>query len=455
MKITEMFFARLMTGLVLFCMATLSHGAAVVYNWTTIAGVTNTIGSKDGTNNGALFNLPYGVALDGNGNVYVADYGADTIRKMARVGTNWVVTTIAGSVTNAGSADGTNTAALFHSPRGLVVGNNGNIFICDAVNATIRMLTAVGTNWVSSTIAGSVTNYAIADGTNGGARFEEPDGIIQDGAGNLYVAEFNGYVIRKLTQSGTNWIVSTIAGLALTSGSSDGIGSAARFNNPYDVVIDGNGNLFVTDFLNKTIRKLTPVGTNWMVSTIAGSPGQRGHVDGTNSNALFRNPTGVTMDGNGNLYVTDTDNDTIRKIVPVGTDWVVSTIGGQVGITDAASDNGTNSMALFNTPRGIKVDGRGNLFVADFDHATVRLGTPLIPAMASISLSGTNLVVNGINGLAGGTYYVFATTNAALPLSQWTPVATNVLNATGNFTFTATNAVNPNSQQQFYILQLQ
>jgi sugar lactone lactonase YvrE len=449
-----MILVRLMAGLVFFCMIASSRGAAVVYNWTTLAGVATVIGGTDGTNSNALFYEPYGVVLDGS-NIYVADLLGDTIRKMTHAGTNWVVTTIAGSFTNVGYADGVNSAALFNSPRGLVVATNGNIFISDTLNAVIRMLTPVGTNWVSSTIAGSVTNYAVVDGTNGNARFEDPDGMIQDGAGNLYVAEFNGDVIRKLTPSGTNWVVSTIAGVALTPGSSDGIGSAARFNNPYDVAIDSNGNLFVTDFLNKTIRKLTPVGTNWMVSTIAGSAGQRGHLDGTNSNARFRNPTGVTMDSSGNLYVTDTDNDTIRKIVPAGTNWVVSTIGGQVGVTDAVSNDGTNSMALFNAPRGIKVDGHGNLFVADFDHATIRLGTPLIPAMASISLSGTNLMVNGINGLAGGTYYVFATTNAALPLSQWTPVATNVLNATGNFTFTATNAVNPNSQQQFYILQLQ
>lgn len=446
-----------MAGAAFLCMIALSCNVAraQIYNWTTIAGVANTVGSADGTNSGALFNAPYGVALDGSGNVYVADYSADTIRKMTHVGTNWVVTTIAGSATNSGNADGTNSAARFNAPRGLVVGNNGNIFICDGGNATIRMLTAVGTNWVSTTIAGSVTNFGSADGTNSAAQFNTADGIIQDAAGNLFVDSYTDNTIRKITPSGTNWVVSTIAGTAGITGSQDGLGNIALFDNPYDVAIDGSGNLYVTDSRGQTIRKITPSGTNWIVSTIAGSSGVVGSANGTNGSARFKYPTGVAVDGSGNVYVTDTYNDTIRKMAPVGTNWVVSTIGGQAGVTDAVSDDGTNSMSCFNLPRCLKVDGHGNVYVADFDHSTIRLGTPLIPYMLSTSVSGVNLLINGISGLAGGKYYVLASTNVALPFNQWTSVATNILNTTGNFTMTATNAVNPNVRQEFYILQLQ
>lgn len=453
MTTTRTIFTRVMAVSASICMFTLSRGATLVYNWTTIAGLTNTIGSSDGTNSGALFNQPYGVALDGSGNVYVADYGADTIRKMTRVGTNWLVTTIAGSATNAGSADGTNTAALFNQPRGLIVGNNGNIFICDGGNDTIRMLKAVGTNWVSSTIAGSVTNAGSADGTNNVAQFNRGDGIIQDSAGNLYVAVYMDDTIRKITPSGTNWVVTTIAGSPGITGSTDGLGNVALFNRPYDVAIDDSGNLYVNDSYGQIIRKLEPSGTNWNVSTIAGSSGKRGTADGTNSSARFNYSTGIAVDGFGNLYLTDTDSDTIRKIVPVGTNYVVTTIGGVVSNTVPA--DGTNSIATFNYPRSLKVDGHGNIFAADFYHATIRLGTPLIPNITSTSLSGKNLLFSGINGLAGGTYFVLASTNVSLPLNQWTSVATNVLNANGNFTFTATNAVNLNSSQQFFILQLQ
>ena len=388
-----------MAGAAFLCMIALSCNVAQaqIYNWTTIASVANTIGSADGTNSGALFNGPYGVALDGSGNVYVADYSANTIRKMTRVGTNWVSTTIAGSVTNFGSADGTNSAAQFNTA----------------------------------------------------------DGIIQDAAGNLFVDSYTDNTIRKITPSGTNWVVSTIAGTAGIKGSQDGLGNIALFDNPYDVAINGSGNLYVTDSRGQTVRKITLSGTNWIVSTIAGSSGVVGSANGTNSSARFKYPTGVAVDGSGNVYVTDTYNDTIRKMAPVGTNWVVSTIGGQAGVTDAVSDDGTNSMSRFNLPRCLKVDGHGNVYVADFDHSTIRLGTPLIPYMLSTSVSGVNLLINGISGLAGGNYYVLASTNVALPFSQWTSVATNILSTTGIFTMTATNAVNPNVRQEFYILQLQ
>jgi NHL repeat-containing protein len=452
MKTTKIIPAGVTAAFVFFCMIASTQGTPLVYNWTTIGGVANTFGGSDGTNSAALFYQPYGVAPDGSGNLYVADYSGDTIRKMTRVGTNWVVTTIAGQFLNAGSADGTNTAALFNQPRGLVVGSNGNIFICDGANYTIRMLTAVGTNWVSSTIAGSVGNVGNVDGIGTASQFDSVDGIIQDKAGNLFVASYGGDTIREITPSGTNWVVSTIAGLAGTAGSTDGIGSNARFRMPYDIAIDSNGNLFVTDHGNNTLRELKLVGSNWSVSTIAGSSGNTGSADGSDNNARFKGLTGAAVDGSGNVYVTDTSNDTIRKIDPVGTNGVV-TIGGQVGNTVPA--DGTNSVATFDLPRGLKVDGRGNVYVADFDHGTVRLGTPLIPNISSTSLSGKNLTFSGINGPAGGTYVVLASTNAALPLNQWTPVATNILTATGNFSFTATNAVNPNASQQFYTLQLQ
>jgi len=190
------------------------------------------------------------------------------------------------------------------------------------------MLKAVGTNWVSSTIAGSAANPGSADGTNSAAQFEEVDGIIQGKGGNLFVASYDDDTIREVTPSGTNWIVITIAGLAQNAGSSDGIGTAARFNNPYDVAVDGSGNLYVTDSRGQTIRKHTPSGTNWVVSTIAGSYELRGTTDGTNSNARFNYTTGIAVDTGGKLYVADTYSDTIRKLLSVGKNWVVSTIGG-------------------------------------------------------------------------------------------------------------------------------
>src|SRR5262249_14558236 len=141
--------------------------------------------------------------------------------------------------------------------------------------------------------------------------------------------------IRKVTPIGTNWVVTTLAGLAgtNTSGSANGTNGSARFSLPAALGVDTATNLFVADTGNNTIRKVTPVGTNWVVTSVAGSAGSAGSANGTNATALFNNPAGVAIDTAGNLWVTDAGNNTIRKITPVGTNWVVGTVAGQIGIS--------------------------------------------------------------------------------------------------------------------------
>ena len=175
-----------------------------------------------------------------------------------------------------------------------------------------------------------------------------------DGSGNVYVADSGNYTIRKITPAG---VVSTLAGLAGSSGSADGTGSAARFYYPTGVAVDGSGNVYVADTGNYTIRKITPAG---VVSTLAGLAGSTGSADGTGSAARFYYPYGVAVDGSGNVYVADTGNYTIRKITPAG---VVSTLAGTAGSSGSA--DGTGSAARFNYPTGVAVDGSGNVYVAD------------------------------------------------------------------------------------------
>ena len=232
------------------------------YAWSTIAGSAGHSGSVDGTNSAARFSAPGGMAVDSAGNLYVADQNNGTIRKLTPVATNWVSSTIAGLAGRSGSADGTNSAIRFQTGDNLgwvAVGSSGNVFVADWGNNTIRQLTPVGTNWVSSTIAGLVGQGGSADGTNRAARFSSPNDVAVDSVGNLFVADFGNSTIRKLMPAGTNWVTSTIAGLAGHSGSADGTNSAARFSQPDGLRVDSAGNVFVAEYANNTIRKGVPL----------------------------------------------------------------------------------------------------------------------------------------------------------------------------------------------------
>jgi len=364
---------RLVLLVASLCLLSLSAAAqstySEAYTFTTFAGKALG-GSADGAGTDAQFDDPEGVAVDNAGNVYVAD--GCTIRKITSAGE---VSTIVGFAWTGGSADGTNSAARFYYPEGVAVDSAGNVYVADSGNCTIRKITPVGTNWVVSTIAGLADNPGTTDGTNSDARFGEPYGVAVDSAGNLYVGDWNYFTIRKITPVGTNWVVSTIAGLAGNSGTNDGTNSDARFYHPEGMAVDTNGNVYVADSWNHMMRKIMPVGTNWVVSTIAGQAGHYGANDGTGTNAQFSFPNGIALDTNGNLYVGDTYNSTIRKITPVGTNWVVSTFAGQAGLEGCNDGTGTN--ASFNLPNGTAVDTNGNVYVADGHNNTIRMITSL------------------------------------------------------------------------------
>ncbi len=363
---------------------------SAVYTWRNLAGQPGIWSSADGTNSAACFHYPYSLTMDASGNLFVADTYNYTIRKVTPAGSDWVVTTLAGLGGNLGSADGTNSDARFFSPAGLTVDNVGNLFVTDLVNSTIRKVTRVGTNWVVTTIAGSVGNVGSADGTNSAARFNYPEGVALDAQGNLFVVDKKNHTIRKVTLVGTNWVVTTLAGSAGQSGSADGTNSAARFYFPIGVAVDSVGNLFVSDSYNETIRKVTPVGTNWVVTTVAGSAHNVGSADGTNGAARFYSPSGVAVDGAGNLFVADEINHTIRKITLVGTNWVVTTVGGSARID--GTDDGTGAAARFRQPLGIAVDSAGILYVADTINSRISRGLPL-PTLTS-ALSGSGVIVS-------------------------------------------------------------
>jgi DNA-binding beta-propeller fold protein YncE len=352
----------------------------------TLAGLHGVPGSADGPGGSARFLVPYGVAVDAGGNVYVADTGNDTIRKITATGT---VSTLAGSPGVIGAADGTGSSAHFFDPTGVAVDSvTGNVYVIDYLNGTVRMVTAAG---AVTTLAGTAGSYGFADGTGPAAIFNGPQGIAIDAtAANLYVADTHNHLIRRVTLPGG--VVTTVAGEAGVAGHADGTGTAAQFFIPAGVAADSGGNLFVADSGNSLIRKITMPGA--VVITFAGSIGGRGYADGSGGLggvARFNDPHNIVSDGAGNVFVADYGNDVIRKIAP---DRTVTTIAGMPGVAGSADGPGRN--ATFNLPYGMVVDSHGDLYVADSANNTIRMITP---AGVVSTFAGTV----GVSGSVDGT----------------------------------------------------
>jgi hypothetical protein len=310
-----------------------------------------------------------------------------------------VVTTIAGLPGSFGSTDGTGTDARFNQPTGVAVGSGGEIYVADSINNTIRRIAAGG---VVTTIAGTAGSAGILDGTGAAALFNQPFGVAIDSSGNLFVVEYGSDTIREVTQAG---VVTTFAGTANTAGHADGTGTAATFSQPTGIAIDGSGNLYVADAGNNTIRKVTSGG---VVSTLAGTAGTTGSADGSGAAARFNSPRGVTVDSSGNVFVADAGNSCIRMISSAG---VVTTLAGKPG--NYANIEGTGAAAIFDAPAGIAVDSAKNLYVSEELGYVISKGAAATTASALITeqpssqtiASGSTVVFNaGATGLPAPTF---------------------------------------------------
>jgi len=229
---------------------------------TTFAGTAGVLGSVDGTGPSASFRYPNAVATDSAGNVYVADTGNNTVRVITSAG---VVSTLAGTAGVSGSNDGTGPAASFLGPAGIAVDGTGNVYVADFYNNTIRLITAAG---VVSTLAGNATAPAgSVDASATAARFNGPQGLAIDSSGNIIVADTYNNTVRRVTPAG---VVTTLAGTAGVRGSGDGTGSAATFARPSFVAADTLGNVYVADTRNSTVRKITAAGVVSTVIGVAG-----------------------------------------------------------------------------------------------------------------------------------------------------------------------------------------
>ncbi|MEO6995067.1 MAG: NHL repeat-containing protein [Lacunisphaera sp.] len=336
---------RLSLPLLFVIGSTLGHlGYSAPYTVSTLAGYA-AYGSNDGAGVAARFYDPQGLAVDHSGNLYVADMDNYTIRKITPAG---VVTTIAGTAGMAGYTDGVGPTARFWKPQGMAVDAAGNVYVSDTPNQTVKKISSDGT---VITLAGNVLlEPAWADGTGTAARFSNPEGLAADDAGNVYVADYGNSSIRKITPSGQ---VTTIAGIPGSAGNEDGPAGAARFQYPYAVAVNGSGsNIYVADYGNNAIRKIT----GGIVTTLV---------------ANLNQPRGITLDAAGNIYVADTENQVIRKVTPAG---VVTILAG--ALHSAGSVNGTGNAARFNQPYSVAANAAGDVYVTSFkDHAIRKITT--------------------------------------------------------------------------------
>jgi trimeric autotransporter adhesin len=344
--------------LLLFALSICNGGNAQTI--TTIAGNGTPGYNGDGVAATTQFWAPTGVALNGNGNVYVADRRNNRIRMITVQGK---VITIAG-IDDAGSYGDNEPAtdAQLNNPAGLAVDAAGNVYIADKNNNRIRKIAPTG---IISAFAGS--NEAGYSGDGGPAtagKLNAPTGIAVDRAGNVYIADAGNNCIRKVTSTG---YMSTIAGTGVAGYNGDTLNAiAVRLNVPNSVAVDSAGNVYIADTWNYRIRKVTH---DSIISTIAGTGAAGFSGDGKAATVAELNlPTGVAVDKNGNVYITDQGNNRVRRIT---TEGMMSTIAG-TGNAGYSGDNGAAFIAELNEPYGIATDAAGNLYVAEQQNNTIR-----------------------------------------------------------------------------------
>lgn len=341
---------------------------------------------RDGVGRSASFSFPSGLALDGMGNLFVAD--ATTLREIALA--TGQVTTVAGDPDLANSmsgdvdVDGIGLAARL-VPGGMAFDASAGIIYFVDGGLTIRSF-ALASRTVS-TLAGQPGVSGSADGFGGDARFASPSDIALAG-GSLYVVDSGNYDIRRMDLSSR--YVTTIAGCAMCFGSDNGVGSMARFFDPGGIVF-ASGALYVTDTGNSTIRRIDPL--TRAVTTIAGMPQEIGAADGFGSAALFNWPIGIAA-GSGELYVADTHNDTIRRLDLSSAQ--VTTVAAAASSADIV--DGPSADASFAGPTGLAEDDAGNLFVADYGGNTIReIGSG--PGRPVTTLAGTEGTTGSSDGV--------------------------------------------------------
>ena len=398
----------------------------------TLAGQAGTTGMTNGTGTTAKFNYPTGIAIDSSGNLYIADCFNNQIRKVTFSSPGGVVTATvstpygslagtAGSTSGVGN-NGNGNSALFNFPRDIAVDASNNFYVADEGSNQIRKIN-------------TTTNQVTTISTSASPPFMSPKGVAVDHSGNVYVADYGNNVIRKIA----NGTVSIVAGSStFAAGYSDGAATTqALFNGPIGLAVDGSGNIYVADYGNAAVRKISSTG---VVSTIAGQGDVAGCLDGAGTTqALFNVPRGIMVDSSGNLYVTDScaptaqppvfsGNNLLRKITPAG---VVTTLAGNAGIV--GSGDGTGSAAAFYSSCGVVMNASGNLYIADANNNTIRVATPMVIKPQTITFGTIPS-----QQFPGAPFLLGATASSGLPVSYSVFSGPATLSGTNNNTVTIT-----------------
>ena len=387
---------------------------------TTVAGNGNSAPLGDGgaATNAALFG-PKAVAVDTTGNLFISDGNNNRVRK---VNTNGTITTLAGGGTpRPGEGDGgTATNAALTSPYGVAVDGNGNLFVADYNFCHIRK---VATNGIITSVAGNgIIDSLSGDGgaaTNAG--LANPTSVALDSVGNLFIADGNNNRIRTVD---TNGIITTVAGIGSSglfgSYSGDkGAATNAALNYPSSVAVDSNGNLFIADYENQRIRK---VDTNGIITTVAGNAtatnswgyyiGGFSGDGGAATNAELYFPTGIAVDAVGNLYIADQGNNRIRMVDANGT---ITTVAGN-GTFSFSGDGGVATSAGLNEPAGVALDSVGNLFIADGNNNRIR----------KLKLNSPTMILNNVTTNNAGKYSVIISDSSGSVTSSVATLAVGI-----------------------------
>jgi uncharacterized protein (TIGR03437 family) len=401
------------------------------YLITTVVG-NGTQGSSgdNGPATSAQLYLPYGVAVDPAGNLYIADYANNRIRRV----TNRVITTVAGSGTQGFSGDnGLATSAQLYNPSGVAVDSAGSLYIADGGNQRIRKVS----NGVITTVAGNgvCCGFSGDNGPATSAQLYDPTAVAVDSAGNLYIADAGNYRIRTVS----NGVITTVAGTGVRGYSSDnGPATSAQLYGPAGVAVDSAGNLYINDGSNR-IRKVS----NGVITTVAGNPGPPGFSgdNGPATSAGLHNPGGIAVDSAGDLYIADYGNNRIRKV----SNGVIATVAGN-GTLGFSGDGGPATSAQLNGPTGVAVDTSGNVFIVEPSDARIRQLIPSSTAgcVYSIDQSAQSFVAAGGSGSVGVLASAAACPWLAASYAGWITVSPSSV-ASGTELVTYTVSPNPDS----------